>query len=157
MIREGTTLVIVDMQPELPASKEEWLRSAVHDEIMTARSENWGIVILEYMDVNPPRTFGDTYQNLVSAAAGNYDQFAMRAKMVLDGSERVEDACEAKQLPTQRFRVCGVNTHACIQRTVDGLAERFPDSIIEVVGHACNDYNGNNWANFKLLSNVQVV
>lgn len=85
MTRQGTTLVLVDMQPGLPASNEEWLKGAVYQEIMTARSEDWGIVILEYMHHSPPRFMGETYQYLVSAAAGNCDVFAMRAKATLDG------------------------------------------------------------------------
>ena len=157
MTREGTTLVIVDMQPDLPASNEEWLKGAVYQEIMMARGEDSGIVILEYMHPNPPRHLGDTYQYLVSAAAGNCDVFAMRVKATLDGSERVADAVADKLMPTSRFRVCGVNVHGCIQETVLGLAERYPNSIIEVVGYACNDINGINWDRFKLPSNVQVV
>lgn len=157
MTREGTTLVIVDMQPGLPASNEDWLKGAVYQEIMTARAEDWGIVILEYIHHSPPRFMGDTYQYLVSAAAGNCDMFAMRAKGTLDGSERVVHAVAEKLMPTARFRVCGVNVHACIQETVLGLCERYPNSIIEVVGHACNDANGINWDRFKLPSNAQVV
>jgi len=157
MTREGTTLVIVDMQPGLPASNEDWLKGAVHQEIMTARSEDYGIVILEYMHHSPPRSLGDTYQYLVSAAAGNCDVFAMRVKATLDGSERVVDAVAEKLMPTQRFRVCGVNVHGCIQATVLGLAARYPNSIIEVVGYACNDINGINWGRFELPSNAQVV
>lgn len=157
MTREGTTLVIVDMQPGLPASHEDWLKGAVYQEIMTARGEDWGIVILEYMHHSPPRSLGDTYQYLVSAAAGNCEVFAMRVKATLDGSERVADAVAEKNMPTGRFRVCGVNVHGCVQQTVLGLAERYPDSIIEVVGHACNDQNGINWHRFKLPGNAQVV
>lgn len=157
MTRQGTTLVLVDMQPGLPASNEEWLKGAVYQEIMTARSEDWGIVILEYMHHSPPRFMGETYQYLVSAAAGNCDVFAMRAKATLDGSERVADAVAEKNMPTGRFRVCGVNVHGCIQETVLGLAARYPDSLIEVVGHACNDGNGINWNRFKLPENAQVV
>jgi hypothetical protein len=157
MIRQGTTLVIVDMQPDLPATHDDWLQGAVYQEIMTARAEGYGIVILEYMHPNPPRLLGETYQWLVSAAAGNSELFAMRCKATLDGSERVDDACTDTELPTERFRICGVNVHGCIQATVNGLAERFPDSIIEVAGSACNDTNGINWNNFKLLPNVQIV
>lgn len=157
MTREGTTLVIVDMQPGLPASNEEWLKGAVYQEIMAARAEESGIVILEYIHHSPPQFMGETYQYLVSAAAGNSDVFAMRAKATLDGSDRVVDAVADKLMPTERFRVCGVNVHGCIQATVLGLCERYPNSIIEVVGHACNDVNGINWARFKLPSNAQVV
>lgn len=157
MTREGTTLVIVGMQPGLPASNEDWLKGAVYDEIMTARGEDWGIVILEAMMTNPPCFLGETYQYLVSAAAGNSDIFAMRAQASLDGSDRVEDAVADKLLPTKRFRICGANVHGAVQATVLGLAELYPHSSIEVVGYAANDVNGINWGTFKLPSNAQVV
>lgn len=157
MNREGTTLVIVDMQPDLPAAQCEWLLSAVYQEIMNARGEDWGIVMLEHMHSSPPRFLGETPQWLVTAAAGNNPRFAMKAKARYDGSDRIEEATTAGDLPTARFRVCGVNFHGCIQATVNGLAERYPDSIIELVGHACNDANGINWDKFQLAPNVRVI
>ena len=156
MLTSRNTLVIVDMQKELPASRPEWLRQAVRDLIDRARAENMAVVALEYFSYDPPRFFGNTYEELISAARG-MQHFAMRAKADMDGSARVADALQSMALFCDKFIVCGINTHACVQATAVGLCRLFPDSMIEVAASACNDYRGNDWSNFATAANLRVL
>lgn len=149
-------LVIVDMQPDLPASRPDWLRQAVLGLIERARADNMAIVVLEYLTRVPLRFYGDTYGELIDAARG-LTHFTMRAKADPDGSARVADALKSMDLACERFIVCGINTHACIEATAVGLTKRFPTSRIEVVATACNDFRGNDWSKFARVANLTVV
>lgn len=158
MIRTRTTHVVVDVQSGFEATKPAWLKLAVLREILLARVLGNPIVMLEFFAISPPKTFGNTYDELVcAAAANNSGNFTMRAKALEDGSERVQDACLKMGFPTNRFRICGVNTHACVRATVEGLSRTFPGCFIEVVTDACNDYRGNNWSIFPVVANACLV
>jgi nicotinamidase-related amidase len=150
------TLVIVDMQPGLPASHPDWLRQAVLSLIERARAGNMAIVVLEYLTYVPLRLYGDTYEELIAAARG-LSHFAMRAKAELDGSARVADALKSMNLTSERFTICGINTHACIEATAVGLAKLFPASQVEVAASACNDFRGNDWSKFAQAANLIVA
>ena len=157
-MHQRRTLVVVDVQTEFEATWPQWLKSGVMREVEEARFRGDAIIMLEFFSVNPPKTFGPTYPDLVAvAAAGNQAGFTMRAKALEDGSERVLDACTKMGFPTNLFRICGVNTHACILATVVGLARTFPACLIEVATYACNDYRGNNWSAFPRLPNVLLL
>ncbi|MBU6455043.1 MAG: isochorismatase family protein [Cyanobacteria bacterium REEB67] len=149
------SLVIVDMQPELPASRPAWLRQAVLEQIVRARASNMAIIVLEYLSREPLRFYGETYNELIAAARG-HSHFTMRAKATPDGSEAVAAACQAMALEDQDFVVCGINTHACVEATVTGLLKLFPASRIEVVADACNDYRGNDWSQFPQQENLTI-
>jgi nicotinamidase-related amidase len=150
------TLVIVDMQLDMSASRAPWLLASVHALIDRARKENIAIVMLEYLSREPLRFYGETYPELVCAARG-HSHFAMRAKADADGSEAVAAACQSLGLESQDFIVCGVNTHACVQATALGLLRLFPACAVEVAASACNDYRGNNWQIFPRGANLSIV
>ncbi|MBS1994196.1 MAG: isochorismatase family protein [Cyanobacteria bacterium SZAS LIN-3] len=150
------TLVVVDMQPDLPASREPWLRQAVRKLIEKARADNMAVVVLEYLTYEPLRTYGSTYEELMAAARG-MPHFSGRAKADIDGSARVADALQAMDITSQRFLVCGVNTHACIEATAVGLTNLFPQSVVEVYANACNDFRGNDWSKFARKANLTVT
>jgi len=149
------TLVIVDMQPDLSASRPDWLRQAVLKLIERARADNMAVVALEYLSYVPLRFYGTTYDELVECAR-TLPYFAMRAKAEADGSRRVAEALSAMNIHSERFIVCGINTHACVQATATGLTKLFPDSRIVVQANACNDFRGNNWSEFALAANLFV-
>ncbi len=150
------TLVIVDMQPLLPAANPIWLRRKIVGLIEQAKAENLAIVMLEYLSETPLCYFGQTYEELVAAARGAR-YFAMRAKADLDGSKRVAFALQSMDLVSRSFLVCGINTHACVEATAVGLAKLFPDALVEVAADACNDYRGNDWSQFASRPNLTVV
>jgi len=114
------------------------------------------VVVLEYFTFEPLRFFGNTYDELF-AAARVLNHFAMRAKADIDGSARVAHALKAMDVVCERFIVCGINTHACIEATAVGLTKLFPQSRIEVVASACNDFRGNDWSTFAQGANLTVV
>jgi nicotinamidase-related amidase len=150
------TLVVVDMQPLLPAANHLWLRQAILGLIEKAKAQNMAIVMLEYLSETPLCYYGETYEELVAAARGA-QHFAMRAKADLDGSARVAVALQSMDLVSRHFVVCGINTHACVEATAVGLTKLFPDAIVEVAADACNDYRGNDWSRFASRPNLTVV
>ncbi len=141
------TLVIVDMQPRFHTSQKRATLYAVEREIQRAKELNNPIVVLEYDD------YGLTDTRLTDAI-GSYRLCRTCVKTDDDGSKEVLEACDNEGYTTERFRVCGVNTHACVQSTVSGLAKKVRDCIVEVVKAACNDSPENDWAGFKLRKNV---
>jgi hypothetical protein len=54
---------------------------------------------------------------------------------------------------THHFKVCGVNTGACVYSTVDGLKTMFPEAKIDLLLNACNqpDY----WDTWYTKSNLR--
>jgi len=113
------------------------------------------VVVLEYLSQEPLRYYGNTYEDLIAAARGQA-HFAMRAKADPDGSARVADALTSMAIVSERFVVCGVNTHACVEATATGLSRRYPASRIEVAANACNDFRGNDWSVFAQTANLTV-
>lgn len=150
-LQENYVLVLVDMQAGFRASLSERTVGAVENEILRALSLKLPIVILEY------KKYPATHERLLAHLEGKYDRYAITTKLDDDGSEELIETCLEHGFPGGHFRVCGVNTHACVERTVVGLAEKLDESRVDVVKAACNDEDGNRWAKFPRLANVHLV
>lgn len=148
--RLRSVLVVVDMQPGFRASCREATIKAVEREIRLAVQAREPIVILEY------KKYPATHERLLSILQDKYDGFAVVTKKDDDGSEELIDACLEHGFPGGAFRFCGVNTHACVMRTVLGLSEKLDESRIEVVMDACNDEDGNRWAEFPATEMISL-
>lgn len=149
--RQERVLVVVDMQPGFRASCNEATLSAVEREIRSAVEAGDAIVILEY------KKYPATHARLLELVDGVYERHAVVTKKDDDGSEELVDACLEHGFPGGKFRFCGVNTHACVMRTVLGLSNKLDDSRIDVVKAACNDENGNCWEEFPSSALVHLV
>lgn len=144
-----TTLVIVDMQETFIASKRVLLE--VLQEIDTALQNDWAIVILEYHNQGPTL-------DCVLARAKQSRRFALETKFKDGGGREVLNACRKHNLPTKRFRVGGVNTHACVSRTVHEISKLFHHSYVMVVQKACaHNLRANDWHKFFRFKNFRVV
>lgn len=137
----GTVLYVVDMQPGFNASLrilDETIR-----EINLAKRRRDHIVFVELVPESNRATHG---QLLEAAGHGGYDKISRITKLRGDGS--VEFLAEAEKVEFQykRVRVCGVNRHACVRNTIDGLRERLPKNIgIEIACAATADSCGKEW------------
>jgi nicotinamidase-related amidase len=148
---DETTLVIVDMQPYFRASQHPDTLAAVEREIRSAISNESAIVLLEFEDS------GDTDARLMRVLRA-YPRLAVKLKTTDDGSAWVTAACREHGFGTKHFRVCGVNTDACVLATVLGLTRRLPHCTVEVVKDACNSGNtGYNWGDYRNQRNVVVL
>lgn len=141
------TLVIVDMQPQFLASTKKDTLAAVEREIRFAMEKKAAIIILEY------RNWGPTNPTITDLT-DSYQRCAVSEKALDDGSREILNTCKEQGFSNRRFRVCGVNTHACVEATVSGLAKAASRSRIEVVKETCNDSEGNDWRDFPKRRNI---
>jgi nicotinamidase-related amidase len=133
-------LIVVDMQKAFPASYAVGYK--VIREVKRARSKNEWIMLLEY------EHNGRTLTKISKEVKG-YPKVIRKTKLEDDGSPAVLHALmrsrrnnnlkgpHVNRIPSV-FRVCGVNTYACIIKTVEGL-NRF-DGKVKVISDACANY-----------------
>lgn len=149
MRTQDTTLVIVDMQSSFAASA--LVLPAVMDEIKLALQNNWAIVILEYFNQGP------TYPCILELAKQSR-RHTVQTKFTDGGEREIRIACQSLNFPTERFRVCGVNTHACVSQTVSGITKTYTHSMVLVVQKACaHTLRQNNWRKFFRFKSFRVV
>jgi len=137
------TLVIVDMQPVFMASRNPETLIAVANEIITAKTNNHAVILVEY------NSSGKTYSGF-QALLKNYPHKSKITKKGDDGSKEVIRALNRRNFPMQTLRVCGVNTDCCVYSTVYGLLGVLSKTRIEIVKKACNSVTIDlNWNDFK--------
>lgn len=143
----GSTLVVVDMQKSFRAAHNPYTLNNVVREIKKSRLHKSGIVIVQYDQ-------GGILLNEIHKAVKNYNNVDFVIKNSDDGSDEVCNSIMDNFFDYQKLRVCGVNTDACVQSTVEGLSEKLPNATIELVADACNSnvYCTFDWV--KYLPNV---
>ncbi len=144
----GVTLVIIDMQePFLAHCATPPFIAAVVEQIKLAKTQNWGIVVVEVK----PWAYGPTIKPIMELLDGQYDRLKIVQKEGDDGSQQVLEICQATKLPDQFFRVTGVLIGACVKSTAWGLSARKQDCFVRVIKEACatNGDTASAWAAFK--------
>ena len=170
-----SVLVLVDMQKKFPASTDPAVIQACANLITNHMRRQSPIIIAEFGDpkvILPPHSIhcGDTHRSLMDLLLfpRRYDKLAVVEKLCNDGSAVILRECTNRGFATSAFRVCGVNSDACVSETVYGLAVRRHKSQIEVITEACNtegkSYNWRkdcwepyNWNHFPALPNIVLV
>ncbi len=125
------TLVVVDMQSPFTASRKPSVVKQCQTLIKKAVKDKAAILFVEYQD------YGKT-DTALTKLAKDYQRAYHVIKNNDDGSREVIKTINAKRLPKQNLRVCGVNTAYCVLATVLGLTKRLHNTKIEVVAKACN-------------------
>ncbi|MBS2011134.1 MAG: isochorismatase family protein [Cyanobacteria bacterium SZAS TMP-1] len=138
---EPPVLVIMDMQPGFPAAQDALTIYAVAEQIRQAREHNLGIIVVEY----DPHECGSTLPQIMEHLRG-YDRAHVISKGTDDGSAEIFDATIENGLWPESYIICGVNSDACILKTVAGLVARVPSTRITLVQDACNAENGKDCA-----------
>ncbi len=144
----GVTLVIIDMQePFLAHCATPPFIAAVVEQIKLAKTQNWGIVIVEVK----PWAYGPTIKAIMELLDGQYDRLKIVQKEGDDGSQQVLEICQATKLPDQFFRVTGVLIGACVKSTAWGLSARKQDCFVRVIKEACatNGDTASAWGAFQ--------
>lgn len=133
-------LIVIDMQRKFPAA--EHVLGEVIKHIQRARRRSEWILVLEYEGI------GHTMRRITDELKG-YDKVIRKLKWRDDGSPFVLDALMlgwrsdwglshlTRRIP-RTFKVCGVNTGACVYATVLGLNQM--DAKITVLSKACAHY-----------------
>lgn len=139
-------LVIVDMQTQFrTAYKESTIKNVMHLTRL-AMSQNWPIVVLEYVG------YGSTHKCILDLLKP-YKNVYFHRKSVDDGSRAVRMRMRKSKLNVSDIIVCGVNISACVRETVGGLCmshDSAPSLSIRVVRSACNgDEPLKNWQTFR--------
>lgn len=139
------TLLVIDMQPHFDASQRKWMIRNVSAEIKAAVKAGYRIVFLEY--THTPKHPGVAVKNatdrrLIKLVAKYIDALVIH-KQEDDGSVEVAKLLESLDgnypgAIREEIRVVGVNTGACVAKTVNGMAKLMPMAGIVVVGRACN-------------------
>lgn len=125
------TLVVVDVQEEFTATHNQSVITACQDLIHQSIQDHAVIIMLEFIGC------GRTMEPLYNIVDNYYNLFTLR-KPSCDGSYYIKRLNEAFELQDLHFKICGVNTDACVQDTVLGLSRHYPEAVIEVVEPACN-------------------
>ncbi len=144
------TLIVIDMQANFPAANDGRTVHFVLEEIAIAKHNKCGIIVLEFRDhpevddcksrllgKNP---YMDTHSEILDELRG-YDRVAIVHKYECSGAFELRNFLlepECCDFNIDAFRVCGVNTDACVACTVNDMAEYFPEANFGVVKMACN-------------------
>lgn len=127
------TLVIIDMQPDFWEEDSELTWNIV-GQIKRARRDRAAVLTVTF-------GAGKTFGPIVKALSG-YKRKAQITKDQDDGSKEVTKVILRRRFP-KSLLVCGVNTGACVQDTVNGLlklaSHKFDVAILE---SCCDDGNG---------------
>lgn len=155
LVTLGPVLVVIDMQPGYPASQDAITQWFVKQEIARARQANQLILIVEYH----AHEMGETYPAIMELVEG-YDRAVVVSKDGDDGSAEILQACAARGFSLHSFRMCGVNSDACVLESVQGLVDKQPGCSITVVQDACNCLTGRAndvwYEDFPAIPNVNV-
>ncbi len=133
----GPVLVVMDMQPGFKAAEDAITQWFVKQEITRAREEGRPIIIVEF----DAHEMGETFDSIKALIEG-YDRAVIIPKSQDDGSTEIFNACEKNNFSTASFRMCGVNSDACLLESIQMMAEKLPMCRITVVQDACNCLTG---------------
>lgn len=130
-------LIVIDMQPVFPAS--EFVMDSVVREVKRAVKRNEWVMLVEY------EGHGKTAYRITKHLKGHHKTVKV-VKQDDDGSPEIfkrivrqYNRLSWKSIGrVSSFKVCGVNTWACVARTVRGL-NRI-DGKFKILSYACANY-----------------
>lgn len=146
------TLVIIDMQPVFPASKNKATVSYCKGEIKKAMSKGAAIMFVEY------NGYPGTLAALTSLTK-KYKRTFIVTKSNDGGGKEVKDILLKNHLPKTRIKVVGVNTDFCVLETVRGLTNLLKLARIQVLAKGCNsNFNHNvGLEKLKKINRVRII
>jgi len=146
------TLVIIDMQKYFDTSQKKSVIANCRKEIKKAIKTNNHIMFVEYCGC------GKTDTRLTNMTKG-YPKKSIVTKKWDGGADEVTKKIQEWKLARKNLRVCGVNTDACVYKTVIGLRFNLPKSNIFLVKNACNTSRktGHTWALKELKKNQRCI
>lgn len=159
LIAGKPVLVVVDMQPRFRASCDPRTLQNVASQIRGAIARQEPIVVLEVAVPDTSPIFSRTHKELLDILddVDNPAFWALKIKTTVSGGNEVLKACHAYGFDQRHFRLCGVNTSACVYETAKALALSRPGSKVEVIASAVNDKVPNGLSCYSLISHLVSV
>ncbi len=142
------TLVVVDMQTQFRASRKRKTINACKEAIVQAINDEAIIVFLEFLGC------GRTMKSLFDLTDTYENVFFVR-KEGCDGSAEIKILNDV--LHVEHFKVVGVNTDMCVEETVFGINEVYPEAVIEIIEQGCNSECNHEQGIINMLECKQVV
>jgi len=149
-----SVLVVIDMQPGYPASQDAVTQWFVKQEILRQSERNLPVLLVEF----DAHEMGETFES-IRCLVESYEHGHIIDKRSSNGSAEILSACRRLQLPSEAFRICGVNSDACVLETVQGLLSAHSTCLITLPQDACNCLTGKSnsiWQYFQSLARVTV-
>lgn len=150
------TLVVVDMQADFAAAKDEATIVAVEKLIEQAKHDNAHVVFLwiPYYSPADEKPLARPLRRLLDLVSG-YARAKVIEKLGNDGSCLVRHYCSQQGCSNSQFVICGVNTDMCVLDTALGLARSNPAAMVTVHRDACNTtFNKDCWDRFGVEPNI---
>lgn len=137
-------LIVIDMQPFFVSYKGA-LDGCIR-EVSQAINDNMPIMFVEY------DSYGSTTESLLELVKNNkhIGNVYRVTKYGDNGAKEIIAAMSEHGLSTKKIKICGVNTDACVERTVSGLISKLDKCKIYVMSEACNS----NFDHLKGLSRM---
>ena len=159
LIAGKPVLVVVDMQPRFRASCDPRTLQNVASQIRGAIARHEPIVVLELAVPGTAPDFSRTHKELLDILddVDNPAFWVLKIKTTVAGGNEVLKACHTYGFDQRHFRICGVNTSACVYETAKALAISRPDSKVEVIASAVNDIDPDAWQCYSLMSHLVSV
>jgi nicotinamidase-related amidase len=125
------TLVVIDMQPYFRTSL--YVVGPVLEQVTQANRQRCPVLFVEYDLKYYTTQFSSTRKELLKAAS--------KSELIIkdqdDGSEVINEFFLSKRWPRD-LHICGVNTDACVYKTVKGLYRNYRNRYrITVIKAAC--------------------
>lgn len=145
-------LAVIDMQPHFKASQNIRTILSCQEEIRWAISQKWYIFMVEWI-------YEGRSDSRLTDLTDPYELTSTIKKDRDDGSDVIMAHVRRLGIINSKFRVCGVNTDACVLATVHGLAHHPRGRPVEVVSAACwSDYSHINGIDrMKKYDNVSII
>lgn len=156
LIAGKPVLVVVDMQPRYRASCDPRTLQNVAAQIRGAIARNEPIVVLELAVPGTAPDFSRTHRELLDIleAVENPAFWVLKIKTTVSGGNEVLTACRTYGFDQRHFRICGVNTSACVYETAKAIALSRPGSKVEVIASAVNDIDPNAWKYYGQIKHL---
>ena len=124
-------LIIIDMQNQFAASRDKMTIQTIQRLVAEAKRDGAFILAAHYMRFG--KTRADIRDMITDYPHKDYC-YADRD----DKSGTIQTKLVRHDVRTDTFKVCGVNTGACVRATTIGLVDLYPNTHILVSNRACN-------------------
>lgn len=130
-----SVLTIIDMQGCFAAANNIETITNVIDEIKLAKMQGNPVVLVEYH--SPIKNSYSKTHKPILKEIGNYNDFILVHKHEDDGSTEVLEAIDRYGLEPH-FSVCGVNTIACVAKTINGILNKRREATCNLLSRSVN-------------------
>jgi hypothetical protein len=127
-------LTIIDMQPKFEASNRRRILNHVRKLINDAKMNDAYIIYAEYEQC------GRTHDSLTKLT-NDYKHCSFVHAYQNSKCDAIKAELARKSIMSDKMVICGVNTDACVQATVNDLSIKLPKWSLEIAKTGCYTYS----------------